>query len=260
MSARIGVVATVPEFRVAVAGLPFRAEAVSAPGGAVVVVEGGGAWWDAAERAAAGGARAVVVAGPERAPIDAIEALAAGVDIPLLLHRPRLRDDLVACALEARGGVLPRVIVVECRAEFHELHALVRDAVGWTRLLAGGPLDLVATGGTALLRPTAGPTPVGTVVATVTTTGGPVLRIRALGETTTELEVDDPLGRRELSTSTAAGRMVAPALHESGARAALRRALVAAASGERVDDLAGLRHDASLADAVASAHPPRIFS
>jgi hypothetical protein len=253
VTARIGVVATVPEFRVAVAGLPYRAGAVSAPVGAVVVVDGGGAWWDAAERAAEGGARAVLVADPERAPIDAIDALAAGVDIPLLLHRPRLRHDLVARALEARDGARPRVIVAECRAEPDDLHALVRDAVGWLRLLAGGPLELAATGGAALLRPTGGPTPVGTVIATVTTAGGPVLRVRALGETTTELDIDDPLGRRELATSTAAGRTVAPVLHESAPRAALRRALDVAASGDPVDDLNRLRHDASIADGVASA-------
>jgi hypothetical protein len=250
----MGVVATAPEFRVAVAGLPDRAEAVSSPKGAVVVVGGRAAWWDAAERAAAGGARAVLVADPERAPIDAIDAIAAGLEIPLLLHRPRLREDLVARALEARGGMLPRVIVAECRAGSDELHGLVRDAIGWTRLLAGGPLHLVAAGGAALLRPTKAASPVGTVLSTVTTVRGAVLRIRGLGETTTELELDDPLGRCELSTSTATGRTVAPALHESASRASLRRALDAAASGDGVDDLGRLRHDERLAADVASAH------
>lgn len=260
MTARIGVVAAAPEFRVAVAGLPYRAEAVSAPVGAVVVVDGGGAWWDAARRAAEGGARAVLVADPERAPIDAIDALAADVEIPLLLHRPRLRHDLVARALEARDGARARVVVAECRAEADDLHALVRDAVGWLRLLAGGPLELAAMGGAALLRPTGGPTPVGTLLATPTTAGGPILRIRALGETTTELEIDDPLGRRALSTSTVAGQTVAPALHESAARVALRRALDVLASDDPVDDLAQLRHDASIADSLASARPSRTFS
>ncbi|MBM7505215.1 hypothetical protein ACFPER_13890 [Agromyces aurantiacus] len=260
MTARIGVVATAPGFRVAVAGLPFRAEEASAPERAVVVVDGRGEWWDAAARAAAGGAGAVLVADPGRAPVDAIDALAAGVDVPLLLHRPRLRHDLVARALEARGTALARVIVAECRAEPGGLPALVRDAVGWIRLLAGGPMELVATGGAALLRPTAGRAPVGTLVATATTTGGPVLRVRALGETTTELEIDDPIGRRELSTSTAAGRTVAPALHESAERAALRRALDAAESGDPADDLSRLRHDSGIADRVASARLPEAFS
>ena len=54
-----------------------------------------------------------------------------------------------------------------------------------------------------------------------------MLRVQALGEATTELEIDAPLGRTELATSTVDGRLVAPARFEAGERAALRRAVEA---------------------------------
>jgi hypothetical protein len=247
MTARVVVPTTLPAFRAAVAGLPHSAEAVADPNGAVVVVDGRGRWWEAAEQAAARGAGAVLVADPSRAPLAEMDALITRVGGPVLIHRSRLRHDLVTRALEARQGVLPRVVVAECRAEAAELHALVRDAVGWIRQLLGGPLEIAATGGAALLRRPGRSHPVGTLLPTMTTAGGPVLRVRALGETTTELEIDDPLGRREISTSTASGRTIAATLHESAARAALRRAIDVLAAGGAERDLSDLCQDDRLA-------------
>ena len=48
------------------------------------------------------------------------------------------------------------------------------------------------------------------MLVTATRPDGAVLRVQALGETTTEVEIDEPVGRSELSTSTERGRWVAP--------------------------------------------------
>jgi hypothetical protein len=267
MTARVHVAGFLPEFEAGVAGLPRSAATTNDPLGAIVVVDGGDRWWDAATDAVDGGARAVIVADPVDAPVEAIDALATRARIPVLVHRSRLRHDLVSQALEARDGAAPRVLVAECRAEPADLPALVRDAIGWMRALTGAPMEVAATGGAALLRASEGGLPVGSLIATATTAGGPVLRIRALGETTTELEFDESFGRHELSTSTARGRMVSPALHESAARAALRRAIdVVAADGAaahpaRLVELEELRGDAIAVDAIASGwRDPHIFS
>ena len=252
MSARIPVVASLPEYRVAVAGLPMRTQAATGRAGAIVVVDGAGAWWDAAAEAVADGARAVLVAEPDRVPPVGLDSLAAASDAPVLVHRSRVRRDLVSRVVEARDGTSPRVIVAECRADHADLPSLVRDAVGWIRVLGGGPPEVVAAGGAVLLRQAGTEAPVASLLATPTAAGGPVLRVRALGEVTTELEIDDLLGRRDVSTSTAAGRLVAPALHESGARAALRRVLDMLALGDEPRDLADLRHDARVAGAIFS--------
>lgn len=252
MTARFPIVASLPEYRVAIAGLPMRAQAATGRAGAIVVVDGVGAWWDAAAEAVADGARAVLVDEPGHVPPDVVDSLAEGSDSPVLVHRSRLRYDLVARVVDARDGAMPRVIVAECRADSADLPSLVRDAVGWIRVLGGGLPEVVAAGGAVLLRPAGMADPVASLLATATAAGGPVLRIRAMGEVTTELEIDDPLGRREVSTSTTGGRMVAPALHESGARAALRRAIDVLAAGESPHDLADLRHDARMASAIFS--------
>ena len=88
-----------------------------------------------------------------------------------------------------------------------------------------------------------------------------VLRAQALGEVTTEVEIDAPLGRTELATTTAAGRLVAPSRFESGGRAALRRAVEVVAEGGSSRELDHLFHDAEAASAVVGADDPLgIFS
>ena len=255
MSGGIGVVAELTGYRVAVAGLPRRTRLAQAPAGAIVVVDGAAEWCDAAALAIERGAAAILVAEPLRVPPEAIErleAMAAEAAVPVVVHRARLRADLVALAVEHREGVAPQIIVAECRAAAGALPLMVRDAVGWMRALAGVPLVASAwtrdaQAGTALLRSRADGRVVGSMVHATTRPEGELFRVQALGETTSELEIDDPVGRCELSTSTARGRLVAPTHFEDGHRMALRRAVDAVVAGARsTGELGELRHDAAV--------------
>jgi hypothetical protein len=263
VSGRVAVVADLRDYVVAVAGLPRSVERVDDAAGAIVVVDGATAWWDAAALAVEAGAAMVLVAEPGEVPLERVGALvdlAARSGVPILVHRARLREDLVAVAIAQRGGVAPRVTVAECRAATHDLPAMVRDAVGWTRALAGGGLVVAAAAvgrhaGTALLRARGDGHVVGSLLVAVTSPEGAVLRVQALGEATTELEIDAPLGRTELATSTVDGRLVAPARYEAGERAALRRAVDTLVRGLPSPDLERLLHDAEAASAVLDPAP-----
>jgi hypothetical protein len=258
---RIPVVAELAGYRVAVAGLPLSAQAADEAAGAIVVVDGAARWWDAAARAIDAGAAAIVVAEPHDVPLDAVAALAglaAEVGVPVVVHRARLREDLVALAVAHREGVRPRVVVAECRASAGDLVATIRDAVGWMRALAGTDLVVAsashsADGGTALLRSSADDRVVGSMLSAVTRPEGSLLRVQALGETTTEFELDEPIGRCALATSTVRGRLVAPAVFETGERASLRRAIDALAEQRMPGELPALLHDAHAASAIAPA-------
>lgn len=268
MSERVGILADLPEYVVAVAGLPRSAERVGRSAGAIVVVDGSAEWWDAAAGAVEAGAAAVLVAEPRAVPLEEVGALAdraADRGVPIVVHRSSLRADLVVLALAQRSGVAPRVTVAECRATADALPAMVRDAVGWTRSLAGAPLVVGAAdsgrdAGTALLRADDDGRVLGSVLVGVTSPEGAVLRVQALGEATTEVEIDAPLGHVELATSTAAGRLVAPARLESGERASVRRAVDMVARGTRCLELDELLADAQAAEAilVPSRHPTRL--
>lgn len=256
MTVPVPVITDLPGYRIAVAGLPLQAEHAEAPGGAIVVVDGRSAWWDAAARAAGAGASAVLVAEPREVALQAVGELAAQSRVPIIVQRSRLREDLVAMAVEHRDGARPRVIVAECRATAAELPAMIRDAVGWMRALSGVGLEVATVsvgplGGTALIRSRDGGSVVGSMSVAVSRPEGTVLRVQALGETTTEVELDDPAGRSELATSTIRGRLVAPPRFEAGDRAALRRAIDAVVSGHPSSDLADLRHDADAASVIA---------
>lgn len=261
MTRRIPVVAELAAYRVAVAGLPLRAEPAAGTAGSIVVVDGAIRWWDAAVRALDAGAAAIVVAEPREVPVDEVVALAdraAHAGAPVVVHRARLREDLVGLAVEHREGVAPRIVVAECRATAADLPSMVRDAVGWMRALAATALVVAsasADGGTAVLRSRSDGRPVGSMLSAVTRPEGSLLRVQALGETTTELEIDDPMGRRELATSTARGRLVAPGRFEAGERAAFRRALDAVVEQRMPAELAALLHDAHAASAIAPTRP-----
>ena len=269
MNASTPVVTDLPDYLVAIAGLPLSTERVDRMAGAIVVVDGATRWWDAATLAVEAGAAAVLVAEPREVPLGPVGRLsqvAAQSGVTILVHRARLREDLVAVALEQRAGRVPRVLVAECRAAAGDLPALVRDAIGWARALAGERLTVAAASfgrasGTALLRSRADGRAVGSLILGATIVEATVLRVQALGETTTELEIDAPLGRTELATSTVAGRLVAPTRFEAGERAALRRAVAAAAQRIASDDLEGLLHDAEAATAALDPKPASaIFS
>ena len=266
MTARVPVLAGLPAYRVAVAGLPMRAEPAMDRSGAVVVVDGATPWWDAAQRALDDGAAALLVAEPRDVPLEAVRRLVATAEAPIVVHRARLRADLVERALGQREHRAPRIVVAECRADARDLASMVRDAVGWVRSFAGGPpavasASAASDGGSALLRSADDRRVVGSLIASLTTPAGATLRVQALGEATTELEIDEPAGRSELSTSTARGRLVAPARHEAGERVALRRAIEVLAGGSGSRDLADLLNDEEAASAILRLEAGRrIFS
>lgn len=263
MTARVPVVAELRDYVVAVASLPRSTMRVDGVAGAIAIVDGSTPWWDAATLAVASGAAAVLVAEPRGVPLEPVGELAefaARSGVPIVVHRARLRDDLVALAITQRGGAALRVVVAECRAAQRDLPAVVRDAVGWTRALAGERLVVASasfgpSAGTALLRARADGRVIGSLIMAATSPEGAVLRVQALGEATTELEIDTSLGRAELATSTIDGRLVAPSRFEAGERAALRRAVASLGSGAPSLDIGHLLHDAEGAAAVLD--PPR---
>jgi hypothetical protein len=208
----------------------------------------------------------VLVAEPNEVPVDAVGDLAATARVPIVVHRSRLRADLVERAVEQRSGVAPRVVIAECRASADGLGAVVRDAVGWMRVLADAGLvvasaSTAAGGAAALLRSDGDGVVVGSLLATVTRPEGALLRVQALGETTTEVEIDEPVGRSELSTSTERGRWVAPGRFETAERMALRRAIRAVEGTGSSRDLIELLHDGDAASRILrDEHPSDRFS
>lgn len=259
MTVPIAVFSDLAAYRIAVAGLPLAARHTRDAAEAIVVVDGSGAWWEAATDAARAGAPAVLIAEPRDVPLAEAHAL-AHLSVPILVHRSRLRPDLVSMALEHRAGVQPRVVVAECRAASSELVPMVRDAAGWMRALAGATFVVACPagrdGGTSLLRAGAEPRAVGSVIATVTRPEGSLLRVTALGEVTSEIEIDEPAGLSELSTSTREGRQVAPSRFEAGERVAVRRAVEAVRVGSLPTDLVDLIRDENIARTILQKEMP----
>lgn len=275
----IPVLTDLAAFRVAVAELPESARLAHDARGAVVVVEGAGEWWQAVRDAAASGADAVVVTAPGDAPAGhaAIVELVE-LSIPVVVSRPHLRVDVAADAVDARGSAIVRAVSVDGAAATDELAFVLRDAIGWMRLLTGGPLELRAShptkrGVTALLEPHPGGTlgepevhsrrapgafsadPACTLGVGVLADGvtGAQLRIDVLGETLTEVTIDAVRGPARVVTAAAKGRLVSPPRYETAERLALRRAIAAVRSGEPPSDLNDLLHDVTLAAAMQEA-------
>ena len=249
-------VATVSNaYRIAVAELPLRTRLSDDLAGAVVVLEGSPGWCGGVTEALAAGARAIVVAGPSSAPADALAAVVAEAgERAIVLERPFLRPDAVADAVAARAAAYaptaPRLVAADCAAAPHDFVAAMRDSVGWLRVLSGGDLVLRVGGdGVGLFdsRETGG---VPAVLTGVRAGGTSRLRIRALGEAITEVDVS--VARAAVMTSTAGGRSTAPERFETPQRLALRRALEALAGAVRVDDLADFAADSALAAAVTA--------
>lgn len=236
--------ATVPAFRAAVAELPRSARhASSAAGAEIVVVPGAPGWCDRVGDLLGAG-RAVVVADPGPASPDEIARLAAdAAGTPVVVERPRLRADALAAGPPAPAPVL---LTAGCGAPDGERAAVVRDAVGWLRLL-GGPLTLqTAAPGQALLVTAAG-TPATVLIAPAVM---PWLRARAMGPTVVEVSVGEaPHGPIDtaVALATDAGRLELPRRFETSARLALRRAVAALDGAPAPSDLDDLAHDAALA-------------
>lgn len=242
------------EYRVAVAELPASTELAASVAGSIVVVPGGGAWWTAASEAIGAGAAAIVVAGPGRAPVDAIDALiAVAGSVPVVVERPLLRSDVVrdvsaVIADPAATGAL----VVECHAPAAALPVALREGVGWARVVSGSPLarrTSESSGGRVLALLASGSgVPVSLVAAAQP--GAPALgRARITTIAARRLEVDADL-QTVVTATDAGGDRILPARFEGRERVALRRAVAALGAGDRPADLADLRHDTLLAEAL----------
>jgi hypothetical protein len=241
------VVTDLAEYRVATAELPLSTRLTEDREGAVVVVPGDGDWSAAVTEAASAGAQAVVVVEPQASP----PAGGGDGDVPVVVER-RLLPDALRVAVDHLETAGPRAIVVEAAAAAADLRPVLRDAVGWARVL-GGPIVPGAAASTdafVLAHGTAGGVPV-TISVTVLADGqGSRVRATAIGALTTEVVVDPLAGTEWVQTASTEGLRILPARFESTARATLRRAL--AADG-RCADLDELRADATVADAFLGA-------
>lgn len=252
----IGVSGATERYATAVAALPLRARAVEDARGAVVIVDGSPGWAQRSLTALEHGAAALIVAHPVAAGEQEIAALAATATAsPIVLDRPWLRADVVedAAVHDAARHVTADVVAVPA-----ELTALVREAIGWLRVLAGGDLELRAAaalphGLLALLED-----PVSGRAATVTASaligrGGARLRAHAVGETRVEVDLDAATDARSVCTATSDGLLQHPRRRESGERLALRRVIDALSDGALPADLRAFAHDSALAVRVHAA-------
>lgn len=230
-------------YRAAVAELAPR---VRLGGGdqAVRVIDGRGEWWRRL-----GGAAGYIVDEPEPAPAEVHARLAVGA-APVVVMRHRLRPDIVADARDE--PVTPRHVVVDAWGGRTDAAALLRDAVGWARVLAAGPLSVVARVDTASATTIAlrGPGGVGASVTRAVGGGvGGAIVATALDVRRVEVRVDSASPPAEVAYDDAHGRRVRPVRRESPERLALRRILDAIHSGVAPTDLADLAAD----DGVVSA-------
>lgn len=246
----LGIRTSADAYRVAVAELPLSARLTdpAADGAAVVVVAGAGKWWRAVADAFSEGAAGVVVSRPNPAPADALEQLAE-IERPIVFERPLLRAD---AALELTQA-LPEldghsVLTVECHAS--SLEPVLRDAIGWARVLGSAPLTVRTASfrgdrGLALLETAAG-VPV-SLVAGAQPEGRADGRIRVTALGGVLIELDGASGELSQTVTDAAACRTAPTLFERPERLALRRAIEAVTAGTMPADLAELRHDETLA-------------
>ncbi len=253
---RVPVRTRLEAYRVAIAELPARTAATDSSA-AVAAISGEGEWWREASEALTRGASAVVVARPGRAPIEALAALAAQArDTPVILERPLLRPDAAEALTRVLAAEHPAAaLTIECHARSGSLTDALRDAIGWARVLAGGPLEpgprATTTAGALALLGSASGTPVSVVAAAQP--GAPALgRIRVTALAETRIDIDQDGGELVVTTTDAAARRVLPARFERPERLALRRAIDASSAGESPADLEDLRHDAALADLLLS--------
>lgn len=209
------------------------------------VVEGRGAWWERLVDATA-----FVVDEPDPAPASISAALRAR-GTPIVVVRRRLRPDVVADA--GAEPAEPRHVVVDAWGGRTDATALLRDAIGWARVLAGGPLSVVARTETASATTLAlrGPNGIGASVTRGIGGGvGGALTATALGSGRVEVRVDSASSLCEVTFEDGAGRRSTPVRRESPERLALRRMLDAMEAGTVLRDLAELA-----ADDAALPHP-----
>lgn len=232
-------------YRAAVAELaPLVRLADADETGALRIVDGRGAWWDRVERLS--DAAGVVVDEPQPAPASAYARLRAR-KFPVIVSRRRLRADVVASVVPVSAAH----IVVDAWGAPSEAAVLLRDAVGWARVLAGRPLEVLAraaTFGAETLALRAG----GGVTVTRSVGGsgvGDALTAIVLGPRRVEVRVDSGASAIEVSYDDAAGRRIAAPKREAAERVALRRLRDAVLAGVRPGDLDELAHDDGILEA-----------
>lgn len=227
-------------YRAAVAELaPLVRLADADATGVLRIVDGRGAWWDRVERLT--DAAGVVVDEPQPAPAAAHERLRA-LDVPIVVARRRLRADVVA----ALAPVPAAHIVIDAWGSPSEAAMLFRDAVGWARVLAGGPLEVLAHAATPSADTLA--LAAGSVGVTVTRARGgsgvgDVLTATVLGPRRVEVRIDSAESTIQVAYDDAEGRRLMPPKREVAERVALRRLRDAIVAGARPGDLAELAHD-----------------
>lgn len=235
-------------YAVAVAELPLSAHRSADRAGAVVVVPGDAGWRDAARRAEADGAAAIIVRDP--GVIDAVRPPASAGTAPIVIERVLLRSDV---AFDAGQAPVPELalIQVECSGSSAEFDTVLRDAIGWARVLGGGALTLLTVTATSrglcvlLERPAvdAGDRPVAVTVLASRRAASAWIRAVAIGADRVEVTIDNARGIAAVERSTAAGRLTVPPRWESPERVVLRRALDAARD---TDECAEWEQDATL--------------
>lgn len=253
----VGVRTEIDEYAVAIAELPLRARAASTAAGAVVVVDGEPGWGARLRRAADEGAAALVLCEPQT--LDPAEFLAAeGITVPIVVERARLRDDVARDAVPAVDP--PRTVQVECGAVGVDAAVVLRDAIGWARVLAGGRLEQREARATAraVIVQAERSTGAGASVAVSVLLGRRDsatmwLRGLAVDSARTEVVLRHPVGPAVVVRSGSEGSVQLPPRYESSARVALGRALDAAEGGGHPADLDELAHDSAFAAAALTA-------
>lgn len=241
-----------PRYLVAIAELPLAARAADRPDGAIVVISRGSSIGDAARRAEREGAAAIVL-DPRDSSVEEIAALHRDLRVPVILPRPRVRDDVATAVRGAHSAA--RAVVAEAIGVSHDRVDVLRDALGWARLLAGADLRLVAhettpTGVLALLERDELPV---SLLFSVARAGTAVIRAHTIGHARAEVTIDDGALVQRVDWHDANGMRTAPPRFESNARLALRRAIEALQTAAQPTDLADYAHDAMLANRIVGA-------
>jgi hypothetical protein len=143
------------------------------------------------------------------------------------------------------------LVLVELSSTAEDVAALLRDGVGWARVLAGESLELLDVRSTPRgillqLRGVTAGTPA-TVLHARRDQGAPWLRAIALDSTRVEVTLELGTISPTVDRTDAEGRLRAPSHYESTARLALRRGLDAIAGGGHPTDLEEFLHDSWLA-------------
>ncbi|THG31634.1 hypothetical protein [Naasia lichenicola] len=252
---RVAVHAGSAPYAIAVAELPRSARIADSVSGAIVTLGGHGRWDLGVEQACAAGAVAMIVDSPAIGSVGLDLGLVVELAsrVPLVLARPRLRPDVASDALATRRGDRgAAIIAVECAASTAGYRAMLCDAVGWARTLAGGTLSLASAGDTgqsvaALLVADQGASSHAvTILGARRDAGAEWLRAAIVGATRTEVAVQGRMRSAEVERADAEGRLRLPTRFESGERLALRRVLEAVRDQVLPTDADELRHDARL--------------